>query len=131
MIKSKKIKLLRKEKIEWFKYKPEIRYINSLNNSIGTIGGVSVEGYLYYNDLLAQNEDCKYYYRDVVENGGEWNPKSGRRNTLLTHISVISFLLGNMKFSEIMDHFQHYKGVAPISEKNISIVTNGFVEIKK
>lgn len=59
----------------------------------------SIEAYLYYNDLLVQNEECKYYYRDIVENDEKkWNNTTGRQNTLRTHISVISFLKGEIIF---------------------------------
>lgn len=36
--------------------------VETLGDSFGLLGGVSLEGFLYYNDLLAQNEDCKYSY---------------------------------------------------------------------
>lgn len=51
----------------------------------------------------------------------------GRYNTLMTHISVIELLQGNMKFSEIMKKFQNGKGVAPATQKSLEKPTNGLV----
>lgn len=117
------------QKIKWYKYKPDSDIIDYLNAKVGKIRGVSIEAYLYYNDLLAQNEDCKYYFRDIFEKGkAKWDSDIGRHNTLLTHASVISFLKGEMKFSEIMNKFTH-GGVAPIAKKSIAQVTEGLVEM--
>jgi hypothetical protein len=91
---------------------------------------VSLEGYLLYNDLLVQNEDCKYYYRDTVDKGKDWNFKTGRINTLLSHISVIEYLQGSITFSEIMMRFQRGMGVAPLPFKNLDAITGGIITTK-
>ena len=100
-------------------------YLNELTAVIPQINGVSLEGYLIYNDLLAQNEDCKYYYRDVYEKGKSWNGKIGGFNTLLSYLSVIQFIQDKIGFTEIVDKFMRGYGVAPINLKDIEAVTNG------
>jgi hypothetical protein len=107
------------------KFNSEI--ILALQNEIGSLRGASLEGYLLYNDLLVQNEDCKYYYRDTYEKNMEWNSAIGRRNTLLTHLSVIEYIQGNAKFSAIMNRFQRGRGVAPITLGSISSITGGII----
>ena len=101
--------------------------ISSLQSEIGSIRGASLEAYLLYNDLLVQNEDCKYYYRDTYEKEVEWNSALGRRNTLLTHLSVIEYIQGSVKFSAIMNRFQRGRGVAPIKLGSISSITGGII----
>ncbi len=115
--------------VEFSFYVPEFdeKIVIELQNEIGYLRGVSLEAYLLYNDLLAQNEDCKYYYRDTYEKGIKWNSSVGRRNTLLTHLSVIEYIQGGVKFSEIMNRFQKGRGVAPITLNSISTITGGII----
>lgn len=108
------------------RFHPEI--IEALQDEIGCIRGASLEAYLLYNDLLVQNEDCKYYYRDTFEKNVKWDSKIGRRNTLLTHLSVIEYIQGNAKFSAIMNRFQRGRGVAPITLGSISSITGGIID---
>lgn len=108
------------------RFHPEI--IDALQDEIGCIRGASLEAYLLYNDLLVQNEDCKYYYRDTFEKNVKWDSKIGRRNTLLTHLSVIEYIQRNAKFSAIMNRFQRGRGVAPITLGSISSITGGIID---
>jgi hypothetical protein len=110
-------------------YKPyfSLKLLRELQERIGKMPrNVSLEGYLLYNDLLVQNEDCKYYYR-AYERNEDWNFKTGRINTLLSHISVIEFLQGGITFSEIMLRFQRGMGVAPCPFKNLYTITGGII----
>lgn len=108
-------------------YKPVFseKVLNHLSSI--TPRGVSLEAYLIYNDLLVQNEDCKYFYRDTIVKKGQWNSNSGRYNTLLSHISVIEYLQGRLSFSEIMTRFQRGMGVAPIRLGDISDITQNII----
>ncbi|MBV4446407.1 hypothetical protein KM799_07295 [Clostridium tyrobutyricum] len=115
------------EYLKWYSYNPNADMMNYLNDKIGNIRGVSIEAYLYYNDLLAQNEDCKYFYRDCHDNHIKWNPNIGRLNTFLTHISVIGFLKKDLSFSQIMTKFQNGRGIAPVLIREIYDITNGLV----
>lgn len=123
-------KIVNSGKIEISFYEPQFdsSVISNLQAEIGNIRGVSLEAYLLFNDLLVQNEDCKYYYRDTVEKQSEWNSNIGRRNTLLTHLSVIEYIQGNAKFSAIMNRFQRGRGVAPITLGSIETITGGIIK---
>lgn len=113
--------------LEWYQYFPHNEDLQELKEYVSEIRGVSLEAYLVYNDLLAQNEDCKYYYRDVIENGKNWDGKIGRFNNLMTHISIIQYLLKEISFTQVVDKFQRGQGVAPASEKDLSAITNGII----
>lgn len=116
-------------KIELTFYEPDFDedLLAELQDEIGSIRGASLEAYSLYNDLLVQNEDCKYYYRDVYEKETMWDSKIGRRNTLLTHLSVIEYIQGNVKFSTIMNRFQRGRGVAPVTLASLSRITGGLI----
>ena len=111
-------------------YKPNLSpdVLRELQERIGVMPrNVSLEGYLLYNDLLVQNEDCKYYYRALHERNEAWNFKTGRINTLFSHLSVIEFLQGGITFSEVMLRFQRGMGVAPCPIKNLDAITGGII----
>ena len=113
----------------WLKPTFDSQILKIIQDKIGIdkTRGASLEAYLVYNDLLVQNEDCKYFYRDTVVNNTVWNDKVGRKNTLYSHMSVIEYLQGYIKFSEIMNRFQRGMGVAPFPAKSLSTITNGLV----
>ena len=114
-------------KLSWHKFQPDMNLIAELSKSAPKIRGASIEAYLHYNDLLAQNEDCKYFYRDEIVKNKNWDNKIGRHNTLLSHISVIEYLKGEISFSQIMMRFQRGRGVAPISLNRLEKVTGGII----
>lgn len=112
----------------YYKYIPTNETLNDFQASPNSLRGCSVYAYLMYNDLLAQNEDCKYYYRSIYEKGEKWNGSTGRRNTLLTHMSVIAFIKDYLRFTEITDAFQRGLGVAPLQPKLWNQVTGGRID---
>lgn len=85
--------------------------LETLNDRFGSQNGISLEGFLYYNDLLAQNEDCKYHYLQ----GDNWNETTGRINNCLSHLTVISHIRGKIGISKLIDSFQR-TGVAPLPQ---------------
>ncbi len=85
--------------------------LETLNDRFRIAEGISLEGFLYYNDLLAQNEDCKYRYLQ----GDNWNITTGRINNCLSHLTVISHLRGCIGISKLIDSFQR-TGVAPLPQ---------------
>lgn len=91
--------------------------------------GISLEGFLYYNDLLAQNEDCKYTYKARIA-GETPNIKTGRINTCLSHLSIIAHIRGKMGISELINMFQRGRGVAPLQNKKISDACGNMVIIE-
>lgn len=115
------------QKLRWYKYMPDLEVIKYFDKRVGKVRGASIEAYLYYNDLLVQNEDCKYYYRDTVVKNEKWDSNIGRHNTFMTHITVIQYIQGKAKFSEVMNRFQRGRGVGPATQSSLSDITNGLV----
>lgn len=97
--------------------------LETLNDRFGTQNGISLEGFLYYNDLLAQNEDCKYYYLQ----GNRWNITTGRINNCLSHLTVISHIRGCIGISKLIDSFQR-TGVAPLPQSRFSEACGDLVQ---
>lgn len=95
----------------------------TLNDRFGLQNGISVEGFLYYNDLLAQNEDCKYYYLQ----GDRWNITAGRINNCLSHLTVISHIRGCIGISKLIDSFQR-TGVAPLPQSRFGEACGDLVQ---
>ncbi len=111
----------------FFKYTLSDDIKKALAEHIPTIGGISSEAFLYYNDLLAWNEDCKYYYRNMyVQGNNTWIDKIGRPNNLLTHISVLGGVLGDIKFQDIMGGLTN-NGVAPMTIKNLRLIFSDYL----
>lgn len=74
--------------------------------------GMSFEAFLRYNDLLALNEDVKYWYRATQIKNKTWKADAvGRVNTMLTHLSVIGFHSNKMNFASLIERFSRSKGV--------------------
>lgn len=113
--------------LSWYEYAPDDSILDNIAVPADAMRGCELLPYLAYNDFLAQNEDCKYYYRAEIEKGERWSSDTGRRNTLLTHMSVIAFIEGLLRFTEITDMFQRGMGVAPLSSKLWESTTNGRV----
>lgn len=85
--------------------------LETLNDRFGVQNGISLESFLYYNDLLAQNEDCKYRYLK----GERWDITAGRIHNCLSHLTVISHIRGYIGISKLIDSFQR-TGVAPLPQ---------------
>lgn len=114
-------------KLTWYEYGPDDSLLNDFQVSPAALRGCSVPAYLAYNDYLAQNEDCKYFYRAVHDRGETWKTDTGRRNTLLTHMAVIAFIENKLRFTEITDMFQRGMGVAALPAKHWEETTGGRV----
>lgn len=97
-------------RLVWYAFKIDADVMETLNDRFGSFEDVSLEGFLYYNDLLAQNEDCKYHYLQKEK----WKITAGRINNCLSHLTVISYLRGEIGISKLIDSFQH--GVAPLPQ---------------
>ena len=88
--------------------------------------GMSFEAFLHLNDLLALNEDVKYWYRaeNFAIDSKTGKPKGwkadavGRVNTMLTHLNVIGFHSGKINFASLIDKFSRSKGVCPVVKKD-------------
>lgn len=98
----------------WNSLEIDADVLDTLNDRFGLLDGISLEGFLYYNDLLAQNEDCKYSYL----HGARWSITTGRINNCLSHLTVISHIRGHIGISKLIDSFQR-SGVAPLPQARL------------
>ena len=104
-----------------FKYKPNKQVLDYIADKCPRWGEMSFEGFLFYNELLVWNEDCKYYYRNYhVRNNGKWISTTGRVNTLLTHIRILGYILGEVRLSDIFDGFAKQQGISPATNDEVA-----------
>lgn len=105
----------------------------TLNDKIGLIElengqKISLEGFFKLVDLLFQNEDCKYYYKNVVINKKDnYKYDNGRHNSSAANLLILNYLEGNVKISELLDAFQKSRGVPAFKKRDYSKVTGGIV----
>ena len=112
-----------------FKYKPNEQAVDYIASKCPRWGEMSLEGFLFYNELLAWNEDCKYYYKKIhTKDKTKWINKTGRVNTLLTHIRILGYMLGEVPLSDIFGGFVNGKGVSPASKDEIPRICGDFIK---
>ena len=111
-----------------FRYKPPLEVVDALSSRFGDWGGMSLEGFLHLNDLMAWNEDVKYYYRETEGGSEEWNwPRTGRINNLLTHVSVLGIITGDLRLTRLLNKFQRQRGVATVTGDEAEIISKGLI----
>lgn len=123
------------ELIEWYKISLSDDVWYTLNDKIGPIkvweNGcfISFEAFIKFVDLLFQNEDCKYYYINVVINGKkDYKLKNGRPNSSAATLCILNYLEGNDKLSNLLNVFQKSRGVPDFKRADYTIVTDGIVK---
>lgn len=89
--------------------------------------GVSIEAFLYYLDILAQQEDCKYYFTRKSKGQKTIDISIGRINNLLTVVNVIDRLNTNRPYGDIIGTMGRY--VRPIKRSEFERVTGGLVTV--
>ena len=89
-----------------------------IQRALGNLCEMSVEAFVLYNDILAWNEDCKYYNRGIAK-GKSWSNGTGKPNTLLTHISVLAYIRGELGLSTVLSRFIRTRGVSVPTKKEI------------
>ncbi len=127
-----KFKLFRQRKKEYpalFKYKPDKQVLEYITKRCPRWGEMSLEAFLFYNELLVWNEDCKYYYRNFhVSDDAKWITSTGRINTLLSHIRILGYILGDVPLSNIFDDFARQKGISPAHNDEIIRICGKFIK---
>ncbi len=108
-------------------YRPEKDIIEEISARLPDFNGISLEALLHYNDLLAWNEDCKYFYRDCVLGDKKWHGRTGRVNNLLTHVKILGWLTKDISLSNLLSSFTWGGGVAAASPEEVKIITGGLV----
>ena len=119
--------------LSWYKLELSDNIWYTLNDKIGWIAlddgkKVSFEGFVKLVDLLFQNEDCKYYYRNVIiKNNANYKYNNGRTNSSAANLLILNYLEGNEKISKLLDAFQKSRGVPAFPKRKYSMVTDGIV----
>ncbi|SCY45787.1 hypothetical protein SAMN05660668_02708 [Pseudobutyrivibrio sp. AR14] len=118
---------------EWYRLNISEDIWFTLNDRIGPIeldknNVFSFEAFIKLVDLLFQNEDCKYYYKNVVIDGkSKYNFENGRTQSSDTNLLIISHLEEKTKLSSLLNSFQKSRGVPGFKKQDYSIVTNDMV----
>lgn len=91
-------------------YAPPREAIEYLNAALPLYEGISVEAYLHYMEMIAWNEDIKYYTLGYDVHSG-----TGRKNNMLTYAHIIAILLGKGSLTKLCSQFSRPPvGVSPI-----------------
>ena len=102
------------ESKEKWRYKPNMKIVDYLDNKLGNFFEIPILVFLYYLELIALNEDVKYSESHDVYTG------YGRRNNILTYVHLISVLLKRSDFTKFISSLSRPPvGVAPIPKKDI------------
>ncbi|MCR5701824.1 MAG: hypothetical protein K6G76_06755 [Lachnospiraceae bacterium] len=125
--KNEKIQLewyaMQLEEDVWYTLNDKMGWINLGNNQV-----ISFEGFIKLVDLLFQNEDCKYYYKNIViKKKDKYKLSSGRTNSSAANLFILNYLEGNVKLSKLLDAFQKSRGVPMIKKSDYSVVTDKIV----
>lgn len=105
----------------------------TLNDRIGNVklsekDKFSFEAFIKFVDLLFQNEDCKYYYKNVnVKKNKKYDFSNGRTQSSAANLLIINHLEENTKLSELLNAFQKSRGVPSFKKQDYTVVTNGIV----
>jgi hypothetical protein len=118
--------------ISWYRIDFSESVWFSLNNYLG-VGSIlgketSFEGFIKLLDLILQNEDCKYYYRNVVINRNDkYDFSSGQIPTCNSNLLIVDYLKGNKSISALLQGFIYGRGVAPFNVGDYQSVTDDIV----
>lgn len=131
--KDKSIKEIGCEVMNWYGlyFSDDIWY--TLNDKIGLIKlesgqSISFEGFIKLVDLLFQNEDCKYYYKNVIiNNKKDYKLDNGRLNSSAANLLILNYLEGNVKISNLLNAFQKSRGVPTFLKRDYAVVTDNIV----
>ncbi len=118
---------------EWYGINIDEDVWFTLNDRIGDVSlsdkeVFSFEAFIKFVDLLFQNEDCKYYHKNVIIGGNEnYNFSNGRTQSSAANLLIINHLEENTKLSELLNAFQKSRGVPSFKKQDYTVVTNGMV----
>ena len=104
-----------------------------IEDKIGKLCGMSIEGFVLYNDILAWNEDYKYYSR-ALANGLDWSGNGvGKPNNPLTHIHILGYIRGEFDISDVLMRFVQRRGVSVPNNRELQHLFDSYInpEIEK
>lgn len=125
---------------KYYKYQPNQKIISDIEEVFPSISEISWTAFFYYIDLIAQNEDCKYYTSAILipkKKGKKKNDEpifykadeylfkgSGRVNTLSTFIAILNTLIDQSLLPWLLSQFSSKRGIASLTMEN----TNKFLK---
>jgi len=92
-----------------YTYNPPMDVINRIKCVIPYFNNIDTEAYLRYIDVIAWNEDVKYWTLEYDLIKG-----TGRQNNMLTYAHITSVILGESSLSGLCMSLIRGMGVAPI-----------------
>lgn len=125
---------------KYYKYQPNQTIISNIEKVFPNILEVSWTALFYYIDLIAQNEDCKYYTSALLTPKKKRTKKNGepifyeadeylfrgpgRVNTMSTFIAIISTLIDQSLLPWLLSQFSSKRGIVSLTMK----ITNTFLK---
>ena len=116
-----------KRTIEWNKLSLDQEIIETLNFFIPSISidentTLSFEAFIYFFDMILQNEDSKYHYKKN-------NLSSGRITTSDSMLLLVSYFNGHTTLSTLLQRFVSGFGVGKCQTNEIEPATEGLIKI--
>lgn len=116
-----------KRTIKWNKLSLDQEIINTLNFFIPSISidentTLSFEAFIYFFDMILQNEDSKYHYKKN-------NLSSGRITTSDSMLLLVSYFNGHTTLSTLLQRFVSGFGVGKCQTNEIEPATEGLIKI--
>lgn len=105
-----------------YAYIPPKEVVQRIIAAVPTFNGIDTEVYLHYIDVIAWNEDVKYWSLEYDLIKG-----TGRQNNMLTYAHIAAVLLGGSSLSALCMGLIRGMGVSPISLVELK---NVFTELR-
>lgn len=124
-----------KETLEWYRLNLSGDVWYTLNDRIGDIEisskqKITFEAFIKFVDLLFQNEDCKYYYKNVVIRGkDDYKYGNGRTSSSMANLQILNYFQGYERLSVLLNAFQKSRGVPGFRVRDYAIVSDGIVQV--
>jgi len=101
-------------------YSPPKTILEEIEKDVATLYGVPLEVFLQYVEMIALNEEVKYYTKGKTR-GKPYGAGAGRKNNLLTCAHLIAVLLGRAELIDFAYGFSMMRGVSPVTTKKAKI----------
>lgn len=101
-------------------YTPPKIILEEIEKDVATLYGVPLDVFLQYVEMIALNEEVKYYTKGKAR-GKPYGAGAGRKNNLLTCAHLIAVLLGRAELIDFAYGFSMMRGVSPITTKKARI----------
>ncbi|MBI2063988.1 MAG: hypothetical protein HYT65_03300 [Candidatus Yanofskybacteria bacterium] len=101
-------------------YSPPVNILEEIEKDVVSLYGVPLDVFLQYVEMIALNEEVKYYTKGKAR-GKPYGAGAGRKNNLLTCAHLIAVLLGRAELIDFAYGFSMMRGVSPMTTKKAKI----------